>query len=318
MNRLPVFLAVSFGLAWVVALPVWLAGGLGTPPTQVSAVLMMFTPALGVLAVWLLPGRSGGPGGSGGTRRPPFRVFARETGLTLGERPGRTLLLVLLAWLGVPLLVAVSIALSAALGLVSLDLTRFSLFQEALRAQGAQVPAGLSTMVTVQVVLAVLAGPLLNAVPALGEEWGWRGWLVPRLVAARGPVAGLILSGVVWGLWHAPLTLLGYNYARLGPWAALYFVGFCVAAGVVFGWLRLRSGSVWPAVVAHGSVNAVTGVVVLLGDAAAPPDPVVAGLTGLVGWAVLAVTGVALLRFFPVRRPGPAASPLTEPSHADP
>ncbi|MCP2344481.1 CPBP family intramembrane glutamic endopeptidase [Nonomuraea roseoviolacea] len=316
MRPLPVFLVVAFGLAWVAALPVWLAGGLGSPMTQVSGMLMMFTPSVGVLAAWLLTGRAAGSGTGEAVGRPPFRRFARETGLTLGERPGRTVLLVLLAWFGVPLLVAASIALSVALGLVSLDLTRFSLFQQGLRAQGAQVPGGLSTVVVIQILIATLAGPLLNAVPSLGEEWGWRGWLAPRLVAARGTVAGLALSGVVWGLWHAPLTLLGYNYARLGPWAALYFVGFCVPAGVVFGWLRLRSGSVWPAVVAHGSVNAVTGVVLLLGDAAAPPDPVVAGLTGLAGWAVLAVTAVVLLRFFPVRAPRPPCFPVPEPDPA--
>ncbi|MBN6057114.1 CPBP family intramembrane metalloprotease [Nonomuraea sp. RK-328] len=323
MRPLPVFLVVAFGLAWVAALPVWLAGGLASPVTQVCGMLMMFTPSAGVLAAWLLTGRAAGSGTDSGAGaavdapgRPPFRRFARETGLTLGERPGRTVLLMLLAWLGVPLFVAASIALSAAFGLVSLDLTRFSLFQQGLRAQGVQVPGELSTVVLVQIAIAVLAGPLLNAVPSLGEEWGWRGWLAPRLVAARGTVAGLALSGVIWGLWHAPLTLLGYNYVRLGPWAALYFVGFCVLAGVVFGWLRLRSGSVWPAVVAHGSVNAVTGFVLLLGDASAPPDPVVAGFTGLVGWAVLAVTAVVLLRFFPVRPPGPPYFPVPRPDPA--
>src|SRR5690606_38859285 len=103
-------------------------------------------------------------------------------------------------------------------------------------------------------------------------------------------VGGLLLSGVIWGLWHAPLTLLGYNYPGLGPWAALYFVGFCVLAGVVFGWLRLRCGRVWPAVVAHGALNATAAAVLVLGDVA-----------GLVGWALLAAVGAALPTFLPVR-----------------
>src|SRR5690606_34125956 len=51
-------------------------------------------------------------------------------------------------------------------------------------------------------------------------------------------VPAILLSGVIWGLWHAPLTLLGYNYARLGAWAAPAFVGFCVIAGAVLAWLR--------------------------------------------------------------------------------
>ncbi|MEU0572845.1 CPBP family glutamic-type intramembrane protease, partial [Nonomuraea sp. NPDC005983] len=245
MKALPAFLVAAFGLSWLVALPLWLGDGLGSPLVPVLATLMMFTPSAGVLAAWLVS-------------RVPFRQWARETGLTLGERKGRTGLLVLTAWLGIPLLAFLALAVSAALGLVALDLSGFSLLRAGLRAQGAPEPAVPGLLAATQVAVAVLAGPVLNAVPSLGEEWGWRGWLLPRLVASRGVLGGLLLSGLVWGLWHAPLTLLGYNYPRLGPWAAALFVGFCVLAGVVFGWLRLRSGSVWPAVVAHGSLNGVS------------------------------------------------------------
>ncbi|TXK42033.1 CPBP family intramembrane glutamic endopeptidase [Nonomuraea sp. C10] len=290
MKPLPVFLAVAFVLSWLAALPLWLGGGLGHPLMPVFGMLMMFTPTLGVLAAWR-------------ASRVPFREWARETGLTLGERKGRTLLLVLAAWLGVPALVALAAALSVAAGLLTLDLDGLGLYRAQLEAQNVPVPAGLATGVVIQFVVGVVAGPLLNALPSLGEEWGWRGYLVPRLTGTRGVVAGLMLSGAIWGLWHAPLTLLGYNYPNLGAGAALYFTGFCVVAGVVLGWLRLRSGSVWPAVVAHGSLNATAGVVLLLGDVAEPPNLALVGLTGLVGWVLLAILGAVLLRIFPVRAP---------------
>ncbi|MFC5816274.1 CPBP family intramembrane glutamic endopeptidase [Nonomuraea harbinensis] len=290
MKPLPVFLAVAFVLSWLVALPLWLGGGLGHPLMPVFGMLMMFTPSLGVLAAWR-------------ASRVPFREWTRGTGLTLGERKGRTLLLVLAAWLGVPALVALAAALSVAAGLLTLDLDGLSLSRAQLEAQNVPVPAGLSTGVVIQLVVGVVAGPLLNAIPSLGEEWGWRGYLVPRLTGARGVVAGLVLSGAIWGLWHAPLTLLGYNYPNLGAGAALYFTGFCVVAGVVLGWLRLRTGSVWPAVVAHGSLNATAGIVLVLGDVAEPPNLAIAGLTGLVGWVLLAILGAVLLRIFPVRAP---------------
>ncbi|MFI7447112.1 lysostaphin resistance A-like protein [Nonomuraea sp. NPDC049714] len=288
------FLVAAFGLSWVVALPLWLGDGLRTPLVGVLAALMMFTPTVGVLAAWAFS-------------RTPVRQWLRETGLTFGERRGRTALLVLAAWLGVPLLVALSVAASVAVGVLRVDLDGLSLFQAQLRAQGLPVPESLTSIAVTQVVVAVLIGPVLNTIPALGEEWGWRGYLLPRLVGTRGTVAGLLLSGAIWGLWHAPLTLLGYNYPSLGPWAALYFTGFCVLAGVVFGWLRLRSGSVWPAVVAHASLNAVAPLTLLLGDAAAPPDLVVAGLSGVVGWVLLAACGALLLKIFPVRTPQPAS-----------
>ncbi|MEV4219766.1 type II CAAX endopeptidase family protein [Nonomuraea sp. NPDC049725] len=288
MKPLPVFLTVAFVLSWVVALPLWLAGGLASPLARPLALLMMFTPAIGVLAAWLV------------SRTPP-RQWARETGLTLGERKGRTGLLVLAAWLGVPLLVLAAVAISAGLGLITLDLDGMSLFREQLRATGVPVPENLAPVAVTQVVVAALAGPLLNVLPSLGEEWGWRGYLAPLLAERRGVLPGLALSGVVWGLWHAPLTLLGYNYPMLGSWAAVYFVGFCVLAGVLLGWLRLRSGSVWPAVVAHGSLNAVGPAVFLLGDVASPPDLVLAGPSGLVGWVLLAACAAVLLKKLPVR-----------------
>src|SRR5690606_13998217 len=101
--------------------------------------------------------------------------------------------------------------------------------------------------------------------------------------------------GVIWGLWHAPVTLLGYNYPELGAWAALMFVGFCVLFGAILGWLRLRSGSVWPAAIGHGALNGIAALPMMIGDAANPPNLVIGGITGLVGWALLAVV-VAVLR----------------------
>ncbi|WP_067175980.1 CPBP family intramembrane glutamic endopeptidase [Microtetraspora niveoalba] len=292
-NDLAVFLAVAFGGAWLVALPVWLGGsGQASPLLRPVAAGMMFTPTLGVLAVWIFCHR--------GT---PFREWARRTGLTWGPARGRTLGLVAATWLGVPLIVIAALAVSALTGVVRLDIDGLSLFRQQLVAAGG-VPVDPHTLVVVQLVMAVVVAPLLNAIPSLGEEWGWRGYLLPRLLGgsaldaaprpARQVWRAMLVSGVIWGVWHAPLTLLGYNYPDLGPWAAPMFVGVCVLLGAILGWLRLRTGSVWPAVVGHGAFNASAGLMLLLGDAAAPPDLALAGVTGLVGWAVLAVVVVLL------------------------
>ncbi|MFI6597001.1 lysostaphin resistance A-like protein [Nonomuraea sp. NPDC050536] len=282
-----IFLPVAFVLSWLVALPLWLGGGLASPYFRVLATVMMFTPSLGVLAVWL---RS----------RTPFRQWARETGLTLGPRPGRTVLVGLGAWLSTVLLVLVAGALSAAVGLLTLDLHDFATFRAVLGAQGVPVPANVGAIVAIQVVVGILIAPVINALPSLGEEWGWRGWLLPTLVRSRGLGQGLVLSGVIWGLWHAPLTLLGYNYPGLGPWAAAYFVVTCVFIGLIFGWLRLRTGSVWPPVIAHGTLNGTASLLFLF--AAKRPDPALAGITGAVGWVVMGLTALALYKFLPVRQ----------------
>ncbi|GIH94587.1 lysostaphin resistance A-like protein [Planobispora siamensis] len=296
------FLLVAFGLSWLLALPLW-AGevAFGSPPAAAISVAIMFTPALGVLAVWLYGRRRGLPG----TTR---REWAGRTGLTLGESRKRTIALFALAWFGTPLLTVAAIALSAALGLLTLDLDGLSLYRrtltQAASGQGVPDPAVLAA---VQVVSAVTVAPLINSIAAFGEEWGWRGWLLPRLMPL-GTARALLLSGMIWGAWHAPLTLRGYNYPELGAWAAPMFVVFCVAYGALLGWFRLRTGSVWPAVVGHGALNASAGLTLLLGDASAPPNLAVAGITGLAGSALLAVISAALFARRPVRPSAPVTA----------
>ncbi|MEV5414160.1 CPBP family intramembrane glutamic endopeptidase [Thermopolyspora sp. NPDC052614] len=271
-------------------MPVWLGGGLSSPLVYLVGTAMMATPSLGVLAVWLLNHRD-----------VPLRKWAAQTGLGLGESKKRTFALVAAAWLGIPLLAVLAIAVSAALGLLTLDIAGLSLFRQTLERStpGATLPADPAILAAVQIGTALLIAPLLNAIPALGEEWGWRGWLLPHLTRL-GTARALLLSGVIWGAWHAPLTLLGYNYAELGPWAALAFVGFCVIFGVVLGWTRLYAGSAWPAVFGHATLNAWGGLPLIIGDAAAPPNLFLAGITGLVGWALLAIPAAVVLRRWPV------------------
>ncbi|GAA4886959.1 CPBP family intramembrane glutamic endopeptidase [Saccharopolyspora cebuensis] len=284
---LVLFLLVALGGAWLVAAPLWWSGaGLATPGFALVAAAMMFTPALGVLAVRLAD------------RSTPARRWARDTGLGFGPSPKRTVGLLLAAYFGTPLLSALAVGISAAVGVLELDLAGFGLFTAQLEAAGVQPRGGAGALVAGQLVTMVLVAPALNAVLAFGEEWGWRGWLLPRL-ARHGVWPGLLLSGLIWGIWHAPVTALGYNYPHLGAWAAVLFTGFCVLCGLLLGWLRLRSGSVWPAVVGHGALNASAGLPLLLGSAEAPPNMALAGLVGLVGWAVLAVLAAVLLRSSP-------------------
>ncbi|MEU3163261.1 CPBP family intramembrane glutamic endopeptidase [Streptosporangium sp. NPDC006930] len=293
------FLLVAFGLSWLFALPIWLADASTSMPVFMAmGVAMMFTPTLGVLAVRLRDRRLG----DATTRR----EWAVRTGLSAGGSRGRMLALVALAWFGVPVLVVVATALSVAFGLLSVDLREFSLFRQSLAAApGGPPPVEVGVLVIAQIVSMVLVAPVINSIAAFGEEWGWRGWLLPRLMPL-GTWRALLVSGVIWGLWHFPLTLRGYNYPELGAWAAPMFIIFCVGFGALLSWLRLYSGSVWPAVVGHGSLNASAGLAIILGDAADPPVFVFAGITGLVGSVLLAVVSALLFKYRPVERSAPA------------
>ncbi|MGE0443296.1 MAG: CPBP family intramembrane glutamic endopeptidase [Gemmatimonadales bacterium] len=155
--------------------------------------------------------------------------------------------------------------------------------------------------------LALTAGLLEPAFLGFGEELGWRGYLLTRLVRARVPVP-LVVSGLIWGLWHTPLILSGQYATGPNRWlSAGLFLLSVAGAGVLIGWLRLRSGSVWPAVLAHGSWNVVIQGVFNRATVGAEPGGAAALWIGESGVLVIAVlltaAGLVLRRFRPVGGP---------------
>lgn len=91
---------------------------------------------------------------------------------------------------------------------------------------------------------------------ATGEEIGWRGLLTPKLTEATGFIAATLIVGALWALWHFPILLFGDYHAGGEPWAeAASFFVMVVAISGAFAWLRLASGSVWPAAVLHATHN---------------------------------------------------------------
>jgi len=102
----------------------------------------------------------------------------------------------------------------------------------------------------------VLVGSLQSLVSATGEELGWRGFLVPMLRRSKSFEQTALISGITWAGWHFPL-IIGADYnGGTPPWySVLCFAVMVVAMGFPFAWLRLRSGSVWPAAILHASHN---------------------------------------------------------------
>lgn len=105
--------------------------------------------------------------------------------------------------------------------------------------------------------VALTVGTLISCLSAFGEEVGWRGYMVPRLVQA-GVARADVVSGVIWSVWHVPLILWGgYAVGEYPLLSALLFVATVVPAALFYFRWRMTSGSVWPAVIAHGSWNVV-------------------------------------------------------------
>jgi membrane protease YdiL (CAAX protease family) len=134
--------------------------------------------------------------------------------------------------------------------------------------------------------------PLIPLVD-LGEELGWRDYLVPRLLPV-GTVPALLISGVLWAVWHLPFNLiLGYNKGAEGfPLFALDIILF----GALLGYLRIRSGSVWPCAILHTAYNYQPWVLIALtavrpGFSAYGPEQSMA----ITQYAVTMLAGVAAI-----------------------
>jgi len=105
--------------------------------------------------------------------------------------------------------------------------------------------------------LAATLGTVVGITSAAGEEIGWRGYMLARLVRAGVPHP-LVTSGAIWAFWHVPLIVSGVYAAGPHPvMSAALFVVLVIGMGVAIGVLRLRTGSVWPAVIMHAAWNAI-------------------------------------------------------------
>lgn len=108
------------------------------------------------------------------------------------------------------------------------------------------------------VAIAVFAtfGIVRSLASALGEEIGWRGFLLPRLTDRFGFTGGCLISGCIWAVWHYPALLLAdYNSGTPKPYALSCFTVMVIAMAFVMGWLRLKSRSLWPCALLHASHN---------------------------------------------------------------
>jgi uncharacterized protein len=289
------FYAFACALGFSASLPLWESGqGLRFPTARILLTVMMFAPAVSVLVVRLFLPRSVYP-------------LVRTTGLGPG-RWRQSIGYWLFAWFGLTLIGLATPFIGALLGMFHLDLENFSGYHHLLlqRPDGdaalARFPV--QTLVLIQMA-SLLIAPGLSAFVAFGEEWGWRGFLLPKLLPL-GQWPALLLTGVLSGLWYSPVVLLGYDYPLHPKFGVILMTIYCVIFGILLGWLRLETGSVWPAAIGHGALNAVGGFPYVLGSADQTIDTAHVTILGWTGWILplLVIFLLAVLKRIPVAEPG--------------
>lgn len=245
-------------------------------PSETWLNFVMFMPLLGVLLMLLVVTRDGysARGWAGlGLHRPGFRGW------------GLALLMPLFILLP-------SYGIVWGLGIASLSL-----------------PVGAGSLLEF-ILNALIDGLVFGTIFALGEEIGWRGYLLPRLLSL-GPIRAMLLSGFLHGIWHFPMIFLTSAYHSEGNRliiVPLFVLAFTVA-GVLYGYLRLTTNSIWPVALFHGAWNTVWTVLTAVTVAITPlASEYLGGESGLV--TILVAGGVAAwLLYLLKKRPQPVPSP---------
>lgn len=291
MKRLVVYLVVTFALTWGLLIPAGFAlgtfaNGEGSSSLMVGLIaLSMFFPLVGALV-------------ANYACKPEERIDLAWRPLVRGN-----VRIYLIAWFAPAIITLAGCIFFFAVNPHWFDPSMQSYLSIAAESAGLPIEELVADMPPMPVLLAVLLvaalifAPFINMIPAFGEELGWRGLLYPTLTERMSMRAAALVTGVIWGLWHAPVIAMGHNYG-------MGYVGFpiagiltmtlmCTAMSCWFCWLRQRSGSVWPCALAHGAFNAIANIGVafsVVGQTFLGPSPL-----GLVAGIPLLVLGAFCL-----------------------
>ena len=243
----------AFGMAWllqVYASLLLLRDG-NAAAYQLLLVVSMFCPLVSVLLVqkfWL----------------------HQPTGISWRPRLKGNGRYLLAAWFGPAVLTLLGAVLYFAVFPSRLDLScswLVAAYGGEMDAQTLRSELGVSTLsyLLQNGLFAVILAPAINMFPALGEEVGWRGYMMPRLKERFGLLNGRLLGGVVWGVWHWPLMLLvgyeyGTNYLGAPVLGLVVWCVVCFALNTLLDLLYEKTGCIWVPAIAHGAFNAIAAL----------------------------------------------------------
>ncbi len=286
-RQVGLFAGIVLVLPWLLTMPMHL----GVVPYEgltagAVATAMMWVPTVATAVLLLTLDRGGEPG------------WLRRVGLTVPRGTvGPWLGVLVVAWLLPIVLNVLAPFVAAGLGAMQLDLVDFSGLRALIVAQGGEaalelLPFPLWVLVILTPLQAVLGGAINVVLGAMGEELGWRGWLLPKLLPL-GRWPAMLAVGALWGIWHAPIILLGHNYPDAPIAGVWLFVPFCMVWGVLHGWARLASDSVWPPALMHGALNASAGFALIVSASEPTPSSLLGAPVGLAAMVLpLVVAGL--------------------------
>ena len=280
------FLLLTFGVTWLAAAGIFVAGGMSNLPVYVAGgAAVMLVPATAAAVV-----------------RRRFHEGFHDACLRVGKLRYYALtygLLVLWAAL------AFGLTWTTSLGRFDPDMSSLQghLPPDKIAQARHQIAAARPWLG-----LVALFGPFMNLPFTLGEELGWRGYLLVRLLPL-GTLRAVLLTGAIWGVWHAPFILMGHNYPGHGAAGVPLAVICFTVLGWLFGWLFLKSGSVLVPAFAHACANLFGSSLSLV---TADFNPLLGGAAGIISIGIVALVAGALWFCFPPHK-AKASGAVTSP-----
>ncbi len=264
------FLIITFGITIAAAL--WLSvmgmSLAGIPPisAQLTVMAAMFVPGFSAYVV----------------RRVITKEGLDDAGLRFGRKLAylRTYAILVLA-------VTAAHGLTILLGFGTLDLSLTAFFEYY------SIPPTIDPQILLVALVcsSLTYAPIINTFPAFGEEFGWRGYLLQKLLPL-GDRRASILTGFIHGTWHIPFILIGYVYGGFSlVLGILVYTLFVTILGVYLGGLMLSEKSVVLVSFAHGTINSFSFWIIVIPDM----NPIlggIAGLTSVIVFLMLAIPAI--------------------------
>jgi membrane protease YdiL (CAAX protease family) len=149
------------------------------------------------------------------------------------------------------------------------------------------------SLIWITLLQGLIAGVTVNALAAFGEELGWRGFLLKAFKEMKFYKASIII-GFIWGIWHAPIILMGHNYPQHPQIGVFMMVILTILLTPFLLYVTIKSKSVIAAAIMHGTMNAVAGISIM---AISGGTDLTSGITGLAGFITLAIFLIVLFIF---------------------
>jgi membrane protease YdiL (CAAX protease family) len=262
------FLAITFGLSWTVGGVLYLVDIDTGSIWWIVTIALLYMTAPGIAAL-LLKGR-------------PYRQLLQAYGLLWKNLKAKDISLAIGCYLAFLTLTFFLIFLFGNIwdieGFGTLSVEKMDILANvAQHAPPAATPSAhfppVPALIVAGVVGSIIAGCTLNLPFAIGEELGWRGFMMKQ-TATLGFWKGNLCIGIIWGIWHWPLIWAGHNYPGYPLAGSLLMILFCISLSLMHSIVRLKTNSLLIPAALHGMINAgapmsllfITGNSILIGS----------------------------------------------------